>query len=159
MRAGKALLFGLGILLVSTGCAGHHGPGYGGRAQAMEKGAAEMKALVAETVQDPEKAKRVQAVMDEMMGEVRQLAQQDREFHRKLYDLNANYDATPEQFTKILDDLNNNRMRASMTILAKRFQMKEMLSAQEWKALTDGMEKIRSRYRHGRGMEDGRRGT
>jgi uncharacterized coiled-coil DUF342 family protein len=162
MRVGKPLLlFYLGLALLSAGCARHHGMGYsgGGRGDAVERGAVEMKALVESTVQDPEKAKRVQAIVEEIMNEVKQLYQQDREFHRRLYELNANFEATPEQFTKILDDLNNNRMRVSMKILGKRFQMKEMLSSQEWKALSEGMEKARSRYRHGREMEGGKSGT
>lgn len=159
MTARRSLMVALGLLLVTAGCTGHHGAGYGGRGHAMEKGAAEMKAIVEETVKDPDKAKRVQAIMEDMMNDVRELYKQDREFHRKLYDLNADYNATPEQFTKILDDLNNNRMRASMAILGKRFQMKETLSAEEWKALTDGMEKARSRYRHGRDGDSGKAGT
>ncbi len=160
MTARISLMVALGLLLITAGCAGHHGAGYGGsRGHAMEKGAAEMKAIVEETVKDPDKAKRVQAIMEDIMNDVRDLYKQDREFHRKLYELNADYNATPEQFTKILDDLNNNRMRVSTAILGKRFQMKETLSAEEWKALTDGMEKARSRYRHGRDGDAGKTGT
>lgn len=161
MRAGKPLLlFCLGLMLLSAGCARHHGMGYGrDDGYAMERGTTEMKALVEKTVQDPEKAKRVQGIMEEIISEVKQLYQQNRELHRRLYELNANYEATPEQFTKILDELNNNRMRVSMRILGKRFQMKEMLSPEEWKALSEGMEKSRGRYRHGRDMESGKSGT
>ena len=161
MRLGKPLLlFCLGLLLLSAGC-GHHGMRHhgGGGDYAMERGAAEMKDLIDRTVQDPEKAKRVQGIMEEIVTEVKQLSQQNRELHRRLYELNANYEATPEQFTKILDEMNNTRMRVSMRILGKRFQMKELLSPQEWKALSEGMEQARGRYRHGTDMKNEKSGT
>ncbi|MFM7842177.1 MAG: hypothetical protein ACKO9T_09925, partial [Nitrospira sp.] len=76
-----------------------------------------------------------------------------REQHQKLYELNANYNAAPEEFTKILDELNNGRMRTGAKILAIRFKIKEMLTADEWKALTDNLNAARGRYTHGHGHE------
>lgn len=39
----------------------------------------------------------------------------------------------------MLDDLNNIRMSTATKILGLRFKMKAMLTAQEWKALAEGM--------------------
>jgi hypothetical protein len=89
---------------------------------------------------------------------VKQSYRQNREFHRKLYELNANYEATPEEFTKILDELNNSRMRSASKILGLRYRMKELLTAQEWKALSEGMMAARGRYRHGQPATDGAKG-
>ena len=62
--------------------------------------------------------------------------------------MNANYAATPEDFTKVLDESNNQRMQSAAKILALRFKMKELMTAEEWKALSDQMLAYSSRYRH-----------
>ncbi|MBI4401616.1 MAG: hypothetical protein HY581_08285 [Nitrospirae bacterium] len=150
------LLLGMTLLTIS-GCARHYG--MGDASYSVDRGVKEMMALVEKTVQDPEKAKRVQGVVTELVAEVKQSYQQSREFHKKLYELNANYEATPEEFTKILDEMNNNRMRSATKILGHRFKMKEMMTAQEWKAMSDGMIAARSRYGYGReGAEGGKGG-
>jgi Spy/CpxP family protein refolding chaperone len=147
-----AWLFAVTILM-TAGCGSHHhGMGYPGRGDeyAAEKGVQEMAALIDKTVQDPEKAKQVQTIVGDIITEVKHTSRQNRDYHRKLYELNANYEATPEDFTKILDEMNNNRMRSASKILVMRFKMKELLTAQEWKALSDGMNDLRGRYRHGK---------
>ena len=154
MNAAKLLvLLAVCAALAVTACAKHSGRGYPhGRdmGYSVDQGIKEMNALVEKTVQDPEKAKRVQAIVSDIVIEAKQVYQQNREFHRKLYELNASYEASPEDFTKILDEMNNNRMRAATRILAMRFKMKELLTAQEWKALTDGMNASRGRYGYGK---------
>lgn len=158
-REKRFAILALVIALAVAGCAmRHHGAGsygHGTMDSSGERGVQEMNALVDRTVQDSEKAKRVQAIVGEIVGEVKRSYQENREFHRKLYELNANYEAKPEEFTKILDELNNNRMRSASKILGMRYRMKELLTAQEWKALSEGMMEARGRYRHGRPAADG----
>ncbi len=60
--------------------------------------------------------------------------------------MNANYEAAPDQFIKLLDEQNNERMASATRILGLRFKLKTILTAQEWKDLTDAMDKTRSRY-------------
>lgn len=139
--------------LAAAGCGRHYGRG---DADAMgDRALKEMSALIDKTVQDPEKAKRAQAIVVEIVEEVKQSYRQNRQSHRRLYDLNANYEAAPEDFTKILDDMNNARMRSATKILGLRFKLKELLTAQEWKALTDEMNHTRNRYRHDGDSDDG----
>ena len=140
-----------GMLLVA-GC-GHHGYHHGGGMGHGADRGKEVMAAVDKAVTDPDKATRVKDALKEIMGDARESYKQNREFHRKLYELNADYNATPEQFTKILDDLNNNRMRTGAKILATRFKIKEMLTAEEWKAFTDNMNEARARYMHGHEAE------
>jgi septal ring factor EnvC (AmiA/AmiB activator) len=139
-------------ILATIGCATppgmrYHGGGEPG-ASALDRGLKEMAALIEKTVQDPEKAKQAQRIVEEIVAEVKQSKQQNQQFHQQLYKLNENYEAVPDEFTKILDDLNNNRMRSATKILGLRFKMKALLTAQEWKALSEGMAMSRSRYRH-----------
>jgi predicted KAP-like P-loop ATPase len=83
---------------------------------------------------------------------VKQSAQQTRGYHEQLYSLNSDYQAKPEQFTKVLDELNNARMASGTKILGMRFKIRDLLTAQEWKDLTEEMAKSRVRYEHKAGM-------
>ncbi len=163
MRMVTQLLSLFVVVWVSlAGCARPYGAGPHGRGMdySADTGIKEVMAEIEKTVPDPEKAKQVQAIVSDIVSEVKQSAQQTRDYHRQLYELNAKYEATPEEFVKVLDDLNNNRMRVASKILGLRFKMKELLTAQEWKALSDAMERTRSRYRHEReGVSEGKPAT
>ncbi len=162
MNAVKSLALIAGLALVA-GCGHgsyHHGGSQGsgmGHGHGADRGK-EVMAAVEKAVPDPDKAKRVQDALKEIMEEASQSYKQNREFHRKLYELNASYTATPEEFTKILDDLNNNRMRTGVKILATRFKIKDMLTAEEWKAFTDNVNASRAKYMHGHDAAEGKDG-
>ena len=126
----------------------YHGGGEPG-SSTFDRGLKEMTTVIEKTVQDPEKAKQARGIVEEIVAKVKQSIQQKQQFHQRLDELNANYESTSEEFTKILDDLTNGRMRTATKMLGLRFTMKAMLTAQEWKALSEGMAPARSRYRHG----------
>ncbi len=150
MKVVSGIALSVVMAAVLAGCGFHHQPmGYAGGGYGWEKAAKDMTALVDKTIQDPAKAKQVNELLGQIMGELRHSTEQSRQYHQKLYELNANYEASPEDFTKILDDLNNHRMRSASKILGLRFKIKDILTAQEWKALSDAMTAYRSRYRHG----------
>jgi hypothetical protein len=158
------LMMWLGVLLLPlAGCSGHPGMGYhgsGGREAAVERGLDEMRALVDATVKDPDKARRGRETVEAIVAEVRVSTQQQRKLHEQLYALNAKYDATPEDFLKILDELNDSRMKAGTTILGLRFKLKELMTADEWGALSQGLNEARGRYRRGTPAEaEGKAGT
>ena len=60
--------------------------------------------------------------------------------------MNIDYDAKPEQFTKVLDEMNNARMASATKILGLRFKMRALLTVQEWNELTGLMDMTRKRY-------------
>lgn len=159
----RLMLFLSVILILGAGCSGHPGMahhGSGGGDATAERGLSQMRMLIDSTVKDPEKAKHAHDLVAAIVGEVRTLTQQNRTLHERLYELNARYDATPEDFLKILDQLNNNRMKAGTTILGLRFKMKELVTAEEWAALSRGLNDARSRYRHGAPAEaEGKAGS
>lgn len=136
--------------LMGLGCSHHHQTGHhgkGGAQYAISQAKGEMTALIARTIKDPLRANEVGTVMEAITQEVGKVGTLQRQGHQQLYTLNANYGATPEEFLKVLDEMNNKRMQAGAKILALRFKMKEMMSEQEWKDLTDGMGEMRNRYR------------
>jgi len=150
---GLAAIAALGIAVVLTaGCARHHGEGmtYGHHDDmdaATDRGMKEVGGLIDKTVKDPDRAARAKGLVHDIIDEAKQSYTQHREFHRKLYELNGNYDATPEEFMKILDESNNTSMRSGAKILGLRFKLKEQLTREEWQALTDEMKKYADRYR------------
>ena len=145
MNQAKILLVVLSLVLFSmVGCSRYHQGRPGGSGQpASQEVLSEVKRVVEENVKDPEKSNRVQALVQNIIKEVNRSAQETRGFHEQLAVLNANYDAPPEQFTKILDALNNGRMESAAKILQTRFKIKELLSREEWKNLNDAMLKAR----------------
>jgi Glu-tRNA(Gln) amidotransferase subunit E-like FAD-binding protein len=135
------------IALVNAGCARYHQGRPGGDEGApRERVVPEMNKLVEQNVKDPAKAKQVQGMIQEIVGEVRRNGQETRGFHEQLYVLNANYNANREQFRKILDELAGVRAESANRILETRFKIKELLTPQEWKDLTDAMAKARKQY-------------
>lgn len=77
----------------------------GGKGDAYwQKGQQDMAALIDRTVKDQDKATQVKGIVGEIVTELKAGREQERAYHRQLYTLNASYTATPEEFTKILDE-------------------------------------------------------
>lgn len=149
MKTSKLILLALvAMTLTMAGCAGHrhHGMGMHSGEAAVERGVVETNAMVDQTVKDPEKARQAKAILQDIVAEVKSSAQTSSAFHEQMAVMNADYDAKPEQFTKVLDEMNNARMASATKILGLRFKMKALLTAQEWNELTGAMDKTRQRY-------------
>ena len=152
MKHVSGAIVGLVAALAFVSCSSyhHHGMMEGAKSDAYwQKGQQDMAALIDRTVKDEGKAKQVKAIVGEIVNELKAGREQERAYHRQLYTLNASYTASPDEFTKILDEANNRRMRTATTILGLRFKMKELMTADEWKALSDEMLSYSSRYQHG----------
>jgi Glu-tRNA(Gln) amidotransferase subunit E-like FAD-binding protein len=136
------------MLFATAGCSKYHKgrPAASGEPSAQEVVVPEVKQLVEQNVKDPEKARRVQDIIREIVKEVRRSSQEVRGFHEQLAALNIDYNAKPEQFTRILDQLNNARMESAAKILGMRFKAKDILTPEEWKNLNDAMAKARQEY-------------
>ena len=151
MRIQRYVL-GLVTVLALGGCSAHphHGMTSEGKGDAYwQKGQQDMAALIDRTVKDQGKAEQVKSAVSEIVTELKEGRERERAAHRRLYELNVKYAATPEEFIKILDDANNQRMQSASKILALRFKMKELMTVEEWKALSDQMLVYSGRYRHG----------
>ncbi|MDP1767660.1 MAG: hypothetical protein Q8L74_02515 [Nitrospirota bacterium] len=151
MKHIQQYVLGLVAVVALAGCSSHHHHGMisEGKGDAYwQKGQQDMASLIDRTVKDQGKAAQVKAVVNDIVAELKASREVARAGHRKLYELSANYAATPEEFTKVLDDSNNQRMQSAAKILALRFKMKDLMTAEEWKALSDQMLSYSSRYRH-----------
>lgn len=151
--------FGLIVVMALAGCSSsHHHRGMMGEGKGdgyWQKGKEDVARLIDKTVKDPSKAQQAKAIADEIVAELKASREQDRASHRKIYELNANYQATPEDFIKVLDEASNNRMRSATKVLGLRFKMKELMTAEEWKAMSDEMAAYSARYQHGGSQSKG----
>jgi hypothetical protein len=144
-------VLGLVAVLALAGCSSHHHHGMAGEGKGdayWQKGQQDMASLIDRTIKDQGKAEQVKSIVNDIVAELKASREQERAGHRRLYELNANYAATPEEFTKVLDDTYNQRMQSATKILAFRFKMKELMTVEEWKALSDQMLAYSSRYNH-----------
>lgn len=142
----------LGIFILAACSSYHHPHGMMGGAKSdayWQKGRQDMEGLINRTVKDPDKAKQANAIVGEIIKELKASREQERAYHRDLYTLNASYTATPDEFSKILNEANVQRMQSSARVLSLRFKMKDLMTADEWKALSDRMLSYSSRYQHG----------
>ena len=152
MKRIQRYVLGLVAVLVLAGCSSHHHHGMAGEEKGdayWQKGQQDMALLIDRTVKDQGKAEQVKSVVNDIVAELKASREQARAGHRRMYELNANYAATPEEFTKILDEANNQRMQSAAKILSLRFKMKDFMTVEEWKVLSDQMLAYSSRYQHG----------
>jgi hypothetical protein len=103
----------------------------------------EVKKMVEESVTDPNRAQQVESILQDLVKEVRLANQETRGFHEQLNALNANYDAKREQFEQIVRELQDTRAERAAKILDMRFRIRELMTAQEWKNLTDRIFQLR----------------
>lgn len=151
MKHIQRCVLGLAAVFVLAGCSSYHHHGMTGEGKGTaywQKGQQEMASFIDRTVKDQGKAEQVKSIVDEIVAELKMSREQERVGHRRLYELNANYAATPEEFNRVLDDANNRRMQSAAKILSLRFRMKELMTVEEWKALSDQMLTYSSRYKH-----------
>jgi hypothetical protein len=142
------------LLVVLAGCSSpHHGRiGHRSGEAYWDKAKGDIAALINKHVADPQKAKEANAVTEDIVTEIKKSREQNSRYHRELYELNAKYDATPEEFTKLLDAQNNSRMQSAAKILGLRFKLKNLLTAQEWNALSQDLAAYGNRY-YGKGRD------
>ena len=143
------LLLFVALMLSACGRHQHMGYPHGSRAAAVERATDEVAALIDRSMQDPGKAEQAKSLLRQIVAEVRQSRQQNRQFHQALYELNADYNSEPEAFLKIIDEMNLRRMQAAGNILRLRFDMKALMTEEEWRTFTSGMAEMRSRYQPG----------
>ncbi|MBK9307468.1 MAG: hypothetical protein IPM58_10370 [Nitrospira sp.] len=153
-RMVNGLLVAIGMVVL-VGCSSyhhhHHGMGASKSDAYWQKGQQDMEGLINRTVQDPTKAKEVNALVAEIITELKAGREQERNYHRQLYTLNTSYTAAPEEFSKILNEATVQRTESSAKVLSLRFKMKELMTADEWKAMSDKMLSYSGRYQHGSG--------
>jgi len=148
-------LLGIVAVAVLAGCSSHyhhHGTMGGSHGDAYwEKGRQDMEGLINRVVTDPERGKQVNVLVGQIIDELKAGREKEQAYHRDLYTLNTSYTATPDEFSKIVNQANIQRSQSSANVLSLRFKIKALMTADEWKAMTDRMLAYSARYQHGEG--------
>jgi hypothetical protein len=122
---------GLIVLGVLVGCSGSPTAMEDVEKQAFD----DMRSGVRGIIDDPEREAAVVALVDDMEAqyvEMRETAQRRR---AALQELNADYDATREQFAEYLDTHNADLKRTQQEFLAGHRRLINATTAEEWSAL------------------------
>ena len=101
-----------------------------------EEWAEDLQARIEKHIADPEKKSQLLELVAQDTKIFKKLLQITREYDQKLFDLDRNYDASPEDFRDLFADYTEARYRLRDQSMAVRFSMKTLCTAEEWKKLS-----------------------
>jgi type IV pilus biogenesis protein CpaD/CtpE len=128
-RLGQCLLLSLWIL-ISLGCAHRQKPSI-----ATYPWFASLRENVVMTVQETDRARDLLILVDDF-EQVLMLSTAAAEGHREeLKALNADYDATREDFLALREKINTNNLAANLEVAEFRREMKIILASEEWEKI------------------------
>jgi|GEM_PF-1382161 len=97
----------------------------------------DMRARVAENIEDPGKKTRMLALVDQVNKDLYELDRVVRKLYADLDALGDNYDATPEEFQKAISEFEADRKKLVDRIIDSRFKMRDLSTPEQWNDLTD----------------------
>ncbi len=96
----------------------------------------EMKSTVNKEIPDPARAEKILALMNKLSNEFMIQKMKLGATQQELIKLNTNYDTTPEQMQKVMDDSLVSRMEYRKKIMDTYFELKSLMNKQEWEAIS-----------------------
>jgi len=130
----------LGLILLMNGCA--HQPV--SKEESRQRVLEEMRIYIRK-IPDPNRVEQLLVLVDALQQDLAELNRTVRKFRSDMRMLNANYDATRDDFDEILDDYNTTRKGKQREILTSYLKMKELTTPDEWKNLAKSEEKALSK--------------
>ncbi len=97
----------------------------------------DMRDRVRENIEDPGKKTDMLAVVDQVEKDLWELDRVVRKLYANLRTLNDNYNASPEEFRKVISEFEADRKEVRDRIVDSRFKMRDLSTPEEWKKLTD----------------------
>ncbi len=121
------------LVLLSSGCAHHKGtvdntPGQ----NALDA----LRSRVRQEIADPARSGQILALVDQMEKELDDLNRTVLQFREDYRRLNANYEATVEEFRKLIAESDMALRRSQQKLIETHFQIKALTTPQEWAALS-----------------------
>jgi len=127
------------LLILLTGCS--HQPKTSDLVPA-KRAFDELRTAVLREIKDPDRAARGVSLVDQL-EQLMVEANDDQKAHvESILSLNANYDATEEDFRAILREFNAKRIDRQERIIDINQQAKDLTTEAEWKAIAKVQEKI-----------------
>jgi cysteinyl-tRNA synthetase len=127
------------LFLLVAGCSHKPKPS---ATESAESAFDELRAAVRSEIKDPEKATQGTALVDQLERLVIE-ANKDRKAHdEKIRSLNANYDATEEEFQTAFSGFNARQKDRQDRVLAINQRAKDLTTEEEWKAIAKVREEM-----------------
>jgi hypothetical protein len=128
LYAALAYFFALALLL--SGCGEEQT-----YEQAIQEASDDFTAVVYKSVEDPERAARIVEFFDRNREYYGELFAISRKYHAQFRQLNADYDATREQFEQFYGEYDESWIVVRNRILENMFEIKEHTTEDEWQDL------------------------
>ena len=101
----------------------------------------DMRARVAENIEDPGKKTRMMALVDQIEKDLLEVDRVVRKLYADLDTLGDNYNSTPDEFRKVISKFETDRKNVGDRIIDRRFKMRDLSTAEQWEELTDTKKK------------------
>ena len=97
----------------------------------------DMRERIEASIDEPNKKNQMLLMVDQIEDDLIKLNQTIRKHYADLFTIDRNYEALPEDFRKQFAHFNRSRYQIRNQIIETRFQLKELVTPEEWKKLTD----------------------
>jgi hypothetical protein len=96
----------------------------------------EMKSTVNKEIPDPARAEKILALMNKLSNQFMAQKMQLGTTQQEIIKLNTDYDTTPEQMQKAMDESLASRMENRKKIMNTYFELKSLMNKKEWEAIS-----------------------
>jgi hypothetical protein len=101
-----------------------------------EEAHADFTAKINKAIKDPARARRVSEVAEQLLDQQQAMAAELKSTVDQLATLNADYNASNDQYMAVYNDYQGRRKAAQMTFEHGIFALRKEVSAEEWKEIT-----------------------
>ena len=118
------------MLVLLAGCAGKD------KADSSAEWITQMRSKVSIVVEDPDRAEQIIGVFSGVEADLQKWGAYKGEYFMEMEALNADYDATPEEFRDLIGSYNVERSQIKRKMLDARLKIKGLSTRDEWQVLT-----------------------
>jgi len=98
--------------------------------------AEDMRDTVEDEIEDPDKKAEMLVLVDQMAKDVEEMDRVVQKLYADINRLNDNYNASPEEFRKVIAEFEASRKEVRDRIVDNRFKMRDLSTPEEWKGIT-----------------------
>jgi len=102
----------------------------------------DIRSRISENIDDPKKSSEMFALVDSLEQMLEEFDVDVQNYYRQILEVNADYNATREDFERVRSRFETRRKAARREAMALRFQLKNLATKEEWKRLSDKKESI-----------------
>ena len=92
---------------------------------------------VSKNIEDPDKKTAMLALVDQVEKDLLEVDRVVQKFYANIGALNDNYNASPDEYRKVISEFEADQNEVRGRIIDIRFKMRDLSTAEEWKELTD----------------------